>query len=119
MNTDGRNENTPPSLSEFHALLRQMAISKGMAIPETDEEFELLEKSIDARTLPKHDFTQVLELIETGKAPESKIVEFPKADEEVLQEFAQAARNGSEIPPEIKAKMEADRAAAEADGRRK
>ena len=115
MTTDGRNKNTPPSLSEFHALLRRMAISKGMAIPETDEEFAVLENGIDTSELPKHDFAQVLELIETGKSPVSKIVEFPSADENVVEELSQAARNGTEIPADIKEKMDADRAASEKD----
>ena len=120
MKNNGRNDSTPPSLSQFRALIRQSAISRGMAIPETDEEFALLEKHFDPSKLPVHDFRKVVKMIETGEVPESKIVAFPQqtADLEVVEDFAQAARNGKEIPPEVQEKMSADRAAAERDSRK-
>ena len=117
MKNNGRNENHPPNLSQFHALIRQSAISRGMAIPETDEEFALLEKSLDPNKLPVHNFENVRRLIETGENLESKVIIFPPmaTDMAIVEEFAQAARNGGEIPPEIQEKMDADRAAAEQD----
>jgi hypothetical protein len=121
MKNNGRNESTPPTPSEFRALIRRSAISRGMAIPETDEEFALSEEGVDPSKLPTHDFRKVVKLIETGEMPESKIVAFPEtpAEVEVVEEFAQAARNGAEIPPEIQEKMAADRAAAERELRKK
>ena len=120
MKNNGRTENTPPSVAQFHALIRQSAISRGMAIPETDEEFALLEKNVAPSKLPIHNFQDVLTLIETGEVTESKLVAFPAtaADMEVVEEFAQAARNGAEIPEEIQRKMAADRVREE-QGRRK
>ena len=121
MKNNGRNESPPPNLSQFRALIRQAAISRGMAIPETDEEFALLEKHVDPSKLPVHDFQEVVKLIESGQIPESKIVAFPEtaADMEIVEEFAQAARNGTEISPEIQEKMATDRAGAEDDSRKK
>jgi hypothetical protein len=120
MKNNGRNDSTPPNLSQFRALIRQSAISRGMAIPETDEEFALLEKHFDPSKLPIHDFQAVVKMIETGETPASKIVAFPQkaADTEVLEDFAQAARNGKEILPEVQEKMAADRAAAERDSQK-
>jgi len=120
MKNNGRNESNPPSLSQFYALIRQSAISRGIAIPETDDEFALLEKNIDHSKLPVHNFEDVVELIETGKTPELKVIAFPQpaTDMEVVEEFAQAARNGAEIPEEIQRKMDTDRAAAEQDRRK-
>jgi len=120
MKNNGRNDSSPPNLSQFRALIRQSAINRGMAIPETDEEFALLEKNFDPSKLPVHDFQEVVKMIETGEIPESKIVAFPQkaADMEVVEDFAQAARNGKEIPPEIQEKMAADRAAAERDSQK-
>jgi len=119
MKNNGPNQNPPPTVAQFHALIREHAIKKGMAIPETDEEFAMLEKTIDCSTLPKHDFGQVLALINTGETRKTKVIEFPKADESFVKDFALAARNGTQIPAEIKKRMEADRAAAEKDRQRK
>lgn len=120
MKNNGRNENTPPTLAQFHALIRQSAISRGMAIPKTDEEFALLEKYVASSKLPAHNFQDVLTLIQTGEVPKSKLLAFPGTvpDMEVVEEFAQAARNGAEIPEEIQRKMDADRVKEE-QGRRK
>ena len=113
MKIHGRKQNPPLNVAQFHSLIREYAIRKGMAIPETDEEFALLEKSIDLSRLPKHDFEQVFSMITDGEAPTEKIIEFPKADASFVEEFAMAARNGAEIPPETKKQMEADRAVAQ------
>ena len=120
MNNNGRGESNPLTPSQFHALIRQSAISRGMVAPETDEEFALMEKNVDPSGLPKHDFQDVLQLIETGEVPSSKVISFSaaSADAEIVEEFAQAARNGATIPEEIQKKMDADRAAAEQDAKR-
>lgn len=119
MNENGRNEAAPPNRSQFHALIREEAISTGRAIPQTDEEFALAEKCFAQRNESKHDFAQIKRLIESGEIPPSSIVEMPRADESFVEELAQAARNGAEIPQEIKERMEADRIDAEREHRSK
>ena len=120
MKNKGRNKKTPLTMAQFHAVIRQRAITSAMAIPETDEEFALLEKSLAILKLPDHNFEDVLKIIETGENPEPKMIVFPPAaNESLVEELAQAARHGTKIPPEIKEIMEADRNTAEKDRRMK
>jgi transcriptional regulator of met regulon len=70
-------------------------------------------KDNEARDVEVPDFTRVLTRIR-GEQARAKVVEFKAAANcEVAGELAMAARNGADIPEEIRHRMNADREAAE------
>lgn len=94
-------------------LLREAAVREGASLPKTVRELEIMKES-EQPMVEIPDFRRVLERIRGEQPAENRVVEFtPAADRAVTEELAMAARNGSEIPEEIRRRMNADREAAE------
>lgn len=94
-------------------LLREAAIREGASLPKTVRELEIMKES-DQPEAEIPDFRRVLERIRGEHPAANKVVEFtPPTDREVTDELAMAARNGSQIPEDIRRRMNADRKAAE------
>ena len=93
----------------FHKALK----SYGYIFPETDEELQNFEISISKMKFDIPDkFSNPLTILSTGKI--KKVNEFNTFyDEEVEENLAQAAREGSNIPDEVWIQMEKDRKNAE------
>jgi hypothetical protein len=93
-------------------LLREAAVQEGASLPKTAHELEIMKES-DQSEVEIPDFRRVLERIRGEHPAANKVVEFtPATDRAVTEELAMAARNGSEIPEEIRRRMNADREAA-------
>ena len=106
-------------LDEVHAALRK----SGWLLPTTDEEIdqalcatEVTEEGVDAA------LTDPRELFRSGESessdhepPVTPSTEHSQFQEDVEESLAVAAREGKEIPPEIREKMDRDRKEAEQD----
>jgi hypothetical protein len=103
---------SPP---ELERLLREAALREGACVPETPQELEVLEKRLAGKTFVLPKFSELLARLR-GKAaaPTNIIKPVSHFDQEVIEDLAMAARNGGEIPVEIREKMDGDRANAEA-----
>jgi hypothetical protein len=106
-------------LNEVRAALRK----SGWLLPTTDEEIdqalcatEVTEEDVDAA------LTDPRELFRSGESessdhepPATPSTEHSQFQEDVEESLAVAAREGKEIPPEIREKMDRDRKEAEQD----
>jgi hypothetical protein len=111
-------KNTTKDISapELERLLREAALQEGACVPQTPQELEMLEERIadKAFSLPK--FSELLVRLREKTTPPANIIKIKSHfDQDVIEDLAIAARNGAEIPAEIRAKMDLDRANAEAD----
>ncbi len=85
----------------------------GYIFPETEDELKHFEESISKMKLNFPDkFNDPLKILEVGKIEKIEgYITF--SDEEIEENLAQAAREGSEIPDEVLKQMEIDRQKAE------
>ncbi len=111
-NNHARDGETVPSIPMAQLALRQAALELGIRVPVTPDEIAKFEESIEPAT-PRISDEEAIAMI-LGKSPmRSSVVPKDYVNEEVYEDLAMAARFGETIPPEILAKMEADRAAEE------
>ena len=111
MKEDTTNDISPP---ELEALLREAAEREGACIPETPSELEVLEERLAGKTFVFPKFAELLACLRgTVAKPTNIITVIPHFDQDVIEDLAMAARNGGEIPAEVREKMDADRADAE------
>lgn len=103
------------SPSELEVLLREAAVQEGACIPQTPRELKILEEKLTGKTFVLPKFSELLARLR-GRTPELPNVINAKAtfDHDVTADLAMAARNGGDIPADLRAKMDADRADAEA-----
>ena len=110
------NKLTPKKLSEcdLDRLVREAAIQEGACFAETEDELAIVEKRRFGKQVDVPPFSRVLDLIHGAEEPAHKIIPMaPALDESVVEDLAMAARNGGEIPDEIRKKMDADRVSEE------
>jgi hypothetical protein len=104
---------------EIDAALEQTLMDTGAILPTNEEAVKAVEKrqaEDDEETPFEVSFEEVMERIEGGQPAASKIVEFkPPIPQPALEGLARAARKGEELPPEVQAKMEADRKRTESE----
>jgi hypothetical protein len=96
-------------------LLREAAVRKGASLPKTVREVQIMKESEPSEEVDVPDFRRVIARIRGEKPSPDKVAEFtsPAADSEAAEELAMAARNGGDIPPEVRRRMDADRRAVE------
>lgn len=101
----------------LHDMMRQ----DGLAFPATPDDVERIEAEIDDSRLPTPDVNGFREFLHGAPAMQpaatSKILPFVNAA--LADDLALAARNGGEIDPEIRKRMDEHRAAAEAKSKKK
>lgn len=115
-NHDARNGETVPSIQEAQAALRQAALERGIRVPVTADEITAFEEAIEPVT-PSISDEEAIAIILGKSSPKcSHVVPMEAADTDIYEDLAMAARCGEAIPPDILAKMEADRAAEEEKG---
>ncbi len=102
---------SPP---ELETLLREAAVREGACIPQTPGELKVLEENLAGKTFVLPKFSDLLARLR-GRTPDLPSVINAKEtfDQDVAADLAMAARNGGDIPAELRAKMDADRADAE------
>jgi hypothetical protein len=97
------------SLAEFNKLLREAAIREGKCIPENEDELRILEEHLNGKKIEVPEFKDAMRLARSKKRADETNSVALEVDEQVLTEFALAARNGGEISKETRKKMMADR----------
>jgi phage terminase small subunit len=103
---------SPP---ELERLLREAALREGACVPETRQELEVLEERFAGKTVVLPKFSELLARLRGRTAAPTNIIKAASHfDQEVIEDLAMAARNGGEVPAEIRGKMDVDRANAEA-----
>lgn len=114
-----KNPKATPELSEHEAeaLIYKAFNLSGAFLPQTPEEVEAAQANIDEERieLPPSLRDPLVVLDRAKKLAE--ILPFPArpaVDTETIENLACAAKNGSEIPPEVLARMEADEQEAKA-----
>ena len=104
--------------ANFDAELFQAMLLKGWLLPLTEDEVAIADGAIEKEIAGTHlEIPNPLELLRAEH--EKKKTASPRADfhnEQVEQNLAWAARNGKEIPPEVREKMRKDRERAETEG---
>lgn len=106
-----QNDNTRQEKA-FHKALK----SYGYLFPETEAELQSFEESISKMKFQIPDkFNDPIAILKAGKI--SNVSQFNSFnDEEIEEHLAQAAREGSDIPEDVRAQMEKDRKDAEEKG---
>lgn len=101
---------------ELDAALHEALRAKGLLFPRNEADLKVIEDLVGTTHLFKPDAERFKALLSDHVAGKSNVVSFSReaSDEEVLADFAQAARNGSDIPEDIKLKMAENRKRAEA-----
>jgi hypothetical protein len=111
MKKNTTNDISPP---ELEALLRKAAVREGACVPETPSELEALEEKLAGKTFVLPRFAELLARLRGKVAKPTNIITVKSHfDQDVIEDLAMAARNGGEIPAEVREKMDADRADAE------
>ncbi len=104
--------------ANFDAELFQAMLLKGWLLPLTEDEVAIAESAIEKEIVgPGLEIPNPLELLRANR--EQKQTASPRADfhnEQVEQNLAWAARNGKEIPPDVRDMMRKDRERAETEG---
>lgn len=116
------NKPSPETLSEsdLDRLVREAAIREGACFAETEDELAIVEERIAGKQVDVPPFSSVLDLIHGAEVPADKIIPIaPALDESVVEDLAMAARNGREIPDEIRKKMDTDRLREEGKEKRR
>ena len=112
------NGEQPKELSdaEFEAALHAALRDEGYLFPSNAEDVASLKASIDMNGVPTPDTEKFRQLL---RQTAEKVVELPtnarlssREIEADLEKLAMAARNGGEITPQIRERMDADRAGA-------
>lgn len=105
-----------PTDRELDAALHEALRAKGLLFPRNEADLEVIEDLVGTTHLFKPDAERFKALLADHVAGKNNIVAFTQQtpDEEVLADFAQAARNGADIPEDIKRKMAENRKRAEA-----
>lgn len=115
-NHHAQNSETVPSIQEAQAALRQAALERGIRVPVTADEIAVFEEAIEPVTPSISDEEAIAIILGKSSPKRSHVVPMEAADAEIYEDLAMAARFGENIPAEILAKMEADRAAEEEKG---
>ena len=112
-NTPQPNKNISDADAE-RALNDALRLSAS-AFPQTDEDIETLQSETDPTLAPTPDvlkFKKLLSGADAAAKPVEKAALAKFEIPEISENWAVAARNGAQIPPEIRAKMDVSRAAA-------
>jgi hypothetical protein len=109
--------NRPVSEEEVEAALNATLRDQGLLFPRTTEDIANIEAEVDLAEVPTPDSDAFRNILR--QHAEHKTVSMtgqPSAFAvEIAENLAMAARNGGEIPEEIRKKMAADRQAAEGE----
>ena len=102
--------------AEMESLLYQALLKDGRVIPHTPEEVALVNELLAGQVVELPPELLDPEAVLRGSiTPRSLPISLP-FNPEAVHQLASAARNGSEIPPEVRQRMEADRNTAEGSG---
>lgn len=108
------------TLAGTKRALHDMMQKDGLAFPATPDDVDQIESKIDDSHLPTPDVNSFRQFLHgapgTPPAAASKILPFVNAA--ITNDLALAARNGGEIDPEIRKRMDEHRAAAEAKAKK-
>jgi hypothetical protein len=103
--------------ANFDLELSQAMLLKGWLLPLTEDEVAIAESAIEKESVgPALEIANPLDLLKAES--EKKKTASSRADfhnEQVEQNLAWAARNGKEIPPEVREMMRKDRERAETE----
>lgn len=109
------------TLAGTKRALHDMMQQDGLAFPATPDDVERIEAEIDDSRLPTPDVNGFRQFLQGAPAVQptdaSKILPFASAA--LANDLALAARNGGEIDPEIRKRMDEHRAAAETKAQKK
>lgn len=109
------------TLAGTKRALHDMMQQDGLAFPATPEDVDRIEATVDDSRLPTpnvNGFLQSLRGHDTSKpAAASKILPFESAA--LAQDLAMVARNGGDIDPDIRKRMDEHRDAAETKSKKK
>lgn len=109
------------TLAGTERALHDMMQQDGLAFPTTPDDVERIEAETDDSRLPTPDVNAFRQFLHGAPAAQptdaSKILPFANAA--LADDLALAARNGGEIDPEIRKRMDEHRAAAEAKAKKK
>jgi len=115
MKTNPQPKKTISTADAERALNDALRLSSSV-FPQTDEDIEALEAETDQTTAATPDVIKFRKLLASGltakSTPKTNIVSFESP--EISENWAMAARNGENITPEVRAKMDASRAVAKA-----
>jgi hypothetical protein len=102
------------SRADAERALNDTLLLGASIFPHNADDIEALEAETDSTSAPTPDVNKFRKLLAGGTSlkptPKTNIVSFEIP--EISENWAMAARNGEEITPEVRAKMDASRAAA-------
>jgi len=111
-----RNKKGTPTVSEASVqdLLPSALARAGLALPTTPEQVEQEERELEREPIATPHRLRDPFAIFNPRPIRSEAASPPATSVEVLEELRQAARFGGEISPDVRSRMEDDRAGAEA-----
>lgn len=108
-------QNRPVSAEEVEAALNATLRDQGLLFPRTVEDISNIEAETDLADVPTPDSNAFRQFLR--QRDDNKVISVPgqasALADEIAENLAMAARNGGEIPDEIRRKMNADRKVAE------
>jgi hypothetical protein len=108
-------QNRPVSAEEVDAALNATLRDQGLLFPRTVEDMINIEAEVDLADVPTPDSNAFRQFLR--QRHDDKVISMTSPasalGDEMAENLAMAARNGGEIPDEIRRKMDADRQAAE------
>lgn len=101
---------------KIERALREAAANIGGTLPETEEELDAAEERLADRDRSIPPVSKLNAFIDKGEADRVVVVALRnEIDDETTQELAAAARNGKQIPNDVRLRMDSDRACAESE----
>ena len=109
-----KNPGSGISPESIELLLRDAAIREGVCPPETIEELRIVEERLAGQQYEAPPFSELLKRIRRETPAPTNVIRLENhIDQKVVDDLAMAARNGKDIPKEIRDRMDADRSKAE------
>lgn len=110
MSTQNRRPAVPLTEGEITARIRELAVERGLSLPETEEEVEIYERLFaeeiaQFRRETPPSLESVLAMAQSIQENGTVVLRCAES-EPMVDEYALAARNGNEITVEIKARMD-------------
>ena len=107
------NHPKPPADADIERALAETLRLNSLAFPQNADDIAALESEVDPKSVPTPDVERFRRLLASGASPMEGAAlgrnTIPFQLPEIAENLAMAARNGTTISPEVRAKMDADR----------
>ncbi len=105
---------SPESIEQ---LLRDAAIREAACPPETTEELRIVEEKLAGRQYEAPSLSELLKRIRKESLAPTNVIQLENhVDQNVVDDIAMVARNGKEMPTEVRERMDADRSRSQGGG---